>query len=58
MTGSTWWLSNEAITVEVQTSKGIITSAPPAARRFVGRPLDDLAYWMNKTRKLEVKKLA
>ncbi len=43
-----WRLSNEKMTVLVQTKNGIITNAAPIVQVFLGQPLDNLAVWMNK----------
>ena len=43
-----WWLSSRAMTVAVQTRNGIITEAPPIARRFIGRPAGALESWMRR----------
>ncbi|MFA5344743.1 MAG: hypothetical protein WC315_00490 [Candidatus Omnitrophota bacterium] len=43
-----WQVSNEKMTVLVQTRNGIITNAAPVVQIFIGQPLDNLAVWMSK----------
>lgn len=41
-----WLLSCRTLTVRVEINNGIVCSASPIVRRFVGQPLSNLKRWM------------
>lgn len=46
---SHYWLSSEEMTVIVEINHiGVIINTPPVVHRFIGQPLDNLVFWMQK----------
>ena len=41
-------MSSEKMTIYVRVEYGIIATAPPIARKFIGQPLGNLKRWMEK----------
>lgn len=51
-----YWVSNARMTVTVDTTdNGVITVAPPIARKFVGQPVGNLISWMKRMGPTDVK---
>lgn len=56
---TTWWLSNHKMTVMIKTNQNRqIIEAAPIVKKFIGQPLSNLAYWMDKIGKLDWKILS
>lgn len=45
---TTWWLSNEKMTVKVVVRNTKIIAAAPIVRKFLGQPFQNLVSWMNR----------
>lgn len=58
----TWWLSSEAMTVNITTKKTqhgltVVTDGPPIVRRFINQPATNLERWMRKQGGFQWKRL-
>ena len=45
---TSWWLSSETMTVQVDEENDVVVDAAPIVRKFIGQPMINLVRWMKR----------